>query len=606
MCGFAAIVGADTSPDAILPMIAALSHRGPDARGSKVLDACILGHTRLSIIDIAGGAQPMGDAAGRYWIIFNGEIFNFRELRTELETRGCRFRTRSDTEVILEGYRVFGEALPTKLNGQFAFAIWDTETRRLFAARDRLGEKPFYWALTPSGQLLIASEIKAILASGLLRPRLDRTALDAYLSLLYVPPDRSIFVGIEPLPPGHQMVWSHGRPVITRYWRPRYGFRKINPREAVIEVQRLLTQAVRRQTVADVPLGAFLSGGLDSSTIVALLAETVTGPVKTFAAGFGGLINELPYARAVAEKYNTEHHELQVDLDIGPLLERMAEVYDEPFADSSNIPTYLIAGFARKHVKVVLSGDGGDELFGGYEWYLRLLGPEAERVSPSEHAARWAAMVVARALARLRLISSAQRETAVATWRRVADARRYADPWDRHRAHVVNPTLVGRRVDLERYRPDAAVCGLDRAVDFDVRCYLPGDILVKVDRAAMAHGLESRAPFLDVDLVEFVLGLPAELRFADGIGKKLLREAFGARWPDVLKGRGKQGFGAPIAAWLERTDVRALVQRVTAKQSPLRAVLPDAVARMTSYGPRERWTLLCLGLWLERRAGWLR
>lgn len=604
MCGFAAIVGPHVRADAVASMVAALRHRGPDAQGITELEGCTLGHARLSIIDIAGGAQPMADETGRYWISFNGEIFNFRELRRDLETRGCHFRTRSDTEVILKGYRVFGDALPEKLNGQFAFAIWDTQSRRLFAARDRMGEKPCYFAWGASGHLILASEIKAILASGLLRPRLDPDALNAYLGLLYVPPDRSIFSEIQPLRPGHHITWSEaGGLREERYWQPRYDVGRIDPREAVLETRRLLTQAVRRQSVADVPLGAFLSGGLDSSTIVALLSDAATAPVKTFSAGFGSLIDELPYARAVAEKYNTEHHEVQVGFEVGPMLERMAEVYDEPFADSSNIPTYLIAEFARKHVTVVLSGDGGDELFGGYEWYLRLF-EKHDDVSSPEVAVRWAAMIVARGLARARLLPPARRDVAIASWNRAVP--RNPDVWARHVGSVLLPPATGKRADLERYRPGTDVAGLDRAVDFDVRCYLPGDILVKVDRASMAHGLESRAPFLDVDLVEFVLGLPAQLRFADGIGKTLLSDAFADRWPQSVRGRKKQGFGAPVAAWLERPDVRALVDRISRKGSALRALLPHVVDKAAMLGPHERWAVLSLGLWLERRESWLR
>jgi asparagine synthase (glutamine-hydrolysing) len=604
MCGFAAIIGSDLPQDAISSMVAALRHRGPDAQGIVELDGCAFGHARLSIIDIAGGGQPMVDAMGRYWITFNGEIYNFRELRSELEMRGCRFRTRSDTETILEGYRIFGKALPTKLNGQFAFAIWDTETRHLFAARDRMGEKPFYLATAPSGQLILASEIKAIIASRLLRPRIDRDALNAYLGLLYVPPDRSIFEEIRPLRPGHYLTWSAASGITeVRYWNPCYSTLSIHHEEAVAETQRLLTQAVRRQAVADVPLGAFVSGGLDSSTIVALLSEAATGPVQTFSAGFGSLIDELPYARAVADKYKTEHHELQVDFEVGPMLERMAEVYDEPFADSSNIPTYLIAEFARKHVTVVLTGDGGDELFGGYEWYLRLF-EKHDEVSPPAIAARWAAMIVARGMARARLLPPARRDFVVARWDRASP--RNPDPWARHVRSVLLQPANANRADLERYRPDASVSGLDRAVDFDVRCYLPGDILVKVDRASMAHGLESRAPFLDVELVEFVLGLPAQLRFADGIGKKLLSDAFADRWPSIVRGRKKQGFGGPVAAWLERPDVRALIDRVSKRGAPLSALLPRVVDRFSVLGPHERWALLGLGLWLERREAWLR
>ena len=350
-------------------MTSCLAHRGPDAFGTVNVQGARLGHRRLSIIDLGGGAQPMADPTERFWITFNGEIYNFRELRAILEAQGRRFRTHSDTEVLLEAYLAFGEQAPQHLNGQYAFAIWDQQERKLFAARDRLGEKPLYWARTGDGHLLIASEIKSLLASGLIQPKLDPVAVDAFLTLLYVPPDRTIYENIHTLLPAHAMAWQGGQVRQWCYWQPKYSTGDIkDPREAIAEVARLIEQAVHRQMVADVPVGAFLSGGLDSSTIVAYMSRHSTGPVQTFSVGFEDLIDELPYARQVAELYHTDHHELQMSMPLGELLDQMVSVYDEPFADSSNIPTYMVAQYARRSVKVVLSGDGGDELFGGYHW----------------------------------------------------------------------------------------------------------------------------------------------------------------------------------------------------------------------------------------------
>jgi asparagine synthase (glutamine-hydrolysing) len=340
----------------------------------------------------------------------------------------------------------------------------------------------------------------------------------------------------------------------------------------------LIERAVERQTAADVPVGAFLSGGLDSSTIVAVMSRRGGDPVKTFSVGFGDLINELPFARDAAAACGTDHHEMEMDIDVAAMLERMTDAYDEPFGDSSNIPTFLVAEYARRSVKVVLTGDGGDEIFGGYDWYRPLLDGAAD------------------------------------------DAAKSPDPWDRHVAGA--SALTSDRSALwggpasqppaaaavrDRYIPSDSIAGIDRATSFDVACYLPGDILAKVDRAAMAHGLETRSPFLDVDLAEFVLGLPSRLRFAGGGAgklKHLLRQACQDLWPASVRGRGKQGFGAPVRHWLARPDVDALWRRVTAAASPLAALLPGvrAQAVLEQLRPQRKWTLLCLGLWLERRS----
>jgi asparagine synthase (glutamine-hydrolysing) len=567
MCGIAVILpnsAVRTSPFAIERMTQALAHRGPDAQAVVRSDDCHLGHTRLSVIDLATGQQPMADPTGRYTIVFNGEIYNYRALRHDLERLGHAFITTSDTEVLLHACIEFGPAAPSRLNGQFAFAFWDARERTLLVARDRFGEKPLYWATTPGGDWLAASEIKAILASDLIEPRIDPVSVDAYLGLHYVPPDRTIYQNIHALPPGHVGKWSGGRFEYTPYWQPKIGGNRIADDEAVEEIARLIDQAVHRQMIADVPVGAFLSGGLDSSTIVALMSRHSPSPVRTFSVGFGNLIDELPFAREVAEMYATEHHELQMDIDVPQMLRRMMDVYDEPFADSSNIPTYLIAEHAQRHVKVVLSGDGGDELFGGYEWY-RTLCDEPGDDCFDQHLAR-------------STHASADRSAL----------------WCGHQP---------RSHDLiaARYRPADAIRGINRAVAFDCACYLPGDILVKVDRAAMAHGLETRAPFLDVDLAEFVLGLPAELRFRDGPVKNLLRQACGDLWPASVRTRSKQGFGAPVRAWLELPDVRAMWQDAIREGGPLQALLPGLPRVIEYLRPQRKWTLLCLAQWLEAR-----
>jgi asparagine synthase (glutamine-hydrolysing) len=549
----------------------------------------------------------MADSTGRYWITFNGEIYNYLELREELLKHGAEFRTRSDTEVVIQAYARWGAAALDRFRGMFAFAIWDSAERVLFAGRDLFGEKPLYYATSPGGGLAIASEIKALLASGQVASELDLPAVDAYLALGYVPPATSIYRAIRPLPPGHWLRWQNGQIVTHRYWEPRLETHAIDLDDAAEILRTLLRQAVQRQMVADVPVGAFLSGGLDSTSIVALMQGRNPQPVKTFSVGFGDDINELPYARAVARRYVTEHHE--VDLGAPPvasLLERMSEVYDEPFADSSSIPTYLMSQFAQKYVKVVLTGDGGDELFGGYGWYPMLA--LSQQVNGSR--AEW--MV-------LRAMSRAIRERGRALYRRsvaVGLSARWPDMW--LRAAMNQVYISGRRrralwggraasmspFDIEH--GDAAgpeVQGLNRAFYFDLSTYLPGDILVKVDRASMAHGLETRAPFLDRDLAEFALSLPACLKVDTGGRTKIvLRQACEQFWPDEVRSREKHGFGAPYRRWLERPDVRALAARTFRAGGPLRALLPglSASAPAATY---ETWTLLTLGLWLERRPG---
>jgi asparagine synthase (glutamine-hydrolysing) len=606
MCGIAVILpGSDlpVPPFAIDRMTAALRHRGPDAQNVLRLPGCHLGHTRLSIIDPANGAQPMTDPTGRFTVVFNGEIYNHPELRRELERDGVAFLTRCDTEVLLLGYAHWGREVLRRLNGQFAFAVWDAKVRSLFAARDRFGEKPLYRARTPAGHLLLASEIKSILASELLRPRLDLTSADAYLGLFYVPPDRSVYENVHPLPPAHAAAFrADGSREQWRYWEPRYSIHQdVGDEEATTHVRALLEKAVERQTVADVPVGAFLSGGLDSTTIVALMSGRGAAPVTTFSVGFDDLIDELPFARDVATAYGTDHHELRMRIDVASMLGRMTDTYDEPFGDSSNIPTFLVSEYARSAVKVVLSGDGGDEIFGGYDGYRPLL-DDAEHMSGARVWERHLTTSTGALFDRSPL-------------------------WGPRRPSAAGFALRGS------HSPPPNTTGMDGATAFDLSCYLPGDILPKVDRAAMAHGLETRSPFLDVDLAEFVVGLPWQLRFSrngraslpasrghaappthgsagaspsrDAGLKHLLRRSCRDLWPESVRSRGKQGFGAPVRHWLQQPAVAALWDRVTRVNSPLTFLLPGLANVIPDLRPQRKWTLLCLGLWLERNAACL-
>jgi asparagine synthase (glutamine-hydrolysing) len=586
-------------------MLKTLAHRGPDACGVATLDGCLLGHTRLSIIDLDTGNQPMASVDGRYTISFNGEIYNYRELRSNLEHLGCRFKTLSDTEVILTAYNVWGTACLDRFRGMFAFAIWDSRERELFAARDLFGEKPLYFAEAPGGDFLVSSEIKGIIAAGFIEMKIDLASIDAFLALGYVPPDRTIYANIHTLPPGHYVIWKDGAFRITRYWQPILKVQPITLNDAVERTRELLLQAVTRQMVADVPVGAFLSGGLDSSTIVALMQMQSNKPVNTFSVGFGRYINELPYARAVASKYGTEHHEIDLGTpDVAGMLLRMAEVYDEPFADTSNIPTYLISEFARKHVKVVLSGDGGDELFGGYSWTYPML---VQSGKVPESMALWIMLRSLSKLLRHRWKSLALYSAGCGL------AARKPDMWTRQIMQSVHikqnerQILWGNCADEivpyypgDYYRPPEGVEGVNQGFYYDITSYLPGNILVKVDRAAMAHGLETRAPFLDRDLVEFALSLPVNMKVEGLKTKILLQESCSCYWPEELRGRHKQGFGSPVGVWLGMPAVMALTERVFSAGSPLGALLPginEVYARRRDY---RTWILLTLGLWLER------
>ncbi len=612
MCGIAGILykNTDITPNLIQNMVQSLEHRGPDEQNWIYLPNCHLGHSRLSIIDLTSGQQPMTEATDRYWIVFNGEIYNYRELRQELEKQGCKFRTQSDTEVILQGYITYGEGITTHLNGQFAFAIWDTTEQKLFAARDRFGEKPFYYAQTSSGHLIFASELKAILSTGLLQSQLSLAAVDAYLALLYVPPTQCIYQNIQVLPPAHQLIWQQGQLTITQYWHPNFTETSITFEEAIEELQMKLKEAVHRQMVtADVPVGALLSGGIDSSSVVSLMQEMSSSPVKTFSVGFGNLINELPYARAIAKKYKTEHYEMQMDINLAQEIQRMTKVYDEPFADSSNIPTYLIAKLVREHVKVVLSGDGGDELFGGYGAYVSL--EQAGKVP-----ANLLYLTLMRLLYRLAGQFGFEQRKKLGYQIVAIKQTRSAETTGLAR-HIFQATYLSatERQSLWQHRSQEAMSGslylpqealntlpvVNQAMYFDTTWYLPGDILVKVDRATMAHGLESRAPFLDVALAEFALSLPYRLKIDNFQTKVILRQATKHLLPAKLINRPKQGFGAPVVNWLKKPEIEPLLQKVFSKQSALSHLLPG-IPKKAVTNSYQGWILLVLGLWLEEHA----
>ena len=630
MCGIAGHVGS-TQPELLPAMLGLLKHRGPDDSGIHASGDVGLGMTRLAIIDLVTGRQPMSDDTGRYWIVFNGEIYNFRELRAELMTAGRRFRTRSDTEVILQAYAVHGEACVERLAGMFAFAIWDDAERRLFLARDRLGKKPlYYWHR--DRLFLFASEPKALLIHPAVGRSIDWTALHHYLAFGYTPATRSMFDSIQKLPPAHTATLTGGRLTQRRYWQlPRVqtaAGEAATIEESAAAVRAELRAAVRRRLESDVPLGVFLSGGVDSSAVVASMREVTSGRIATFSIGFGraaASYDELPYARLVAERFATDHHEEILEPDVCTLLPEIVRAFDEPFADSSAVPTYVVAQATARHVKVALSGIGGDEMFGGYPRYLGL------RVS-GLHARlpRWL-RGVSRGLA-VRLPDSASSRN-WADWARRFTAEPDAAPGDRYigwtrffgdaaLAALAKPALAAHlrpSVDELQQRAFASAAHgdpVDGAFRVDLTTYLPDDLLAMADRISMASSLEVRAPFCDHRIVEESLRLSPRAKMPRGRLKGLLKTAFAGVLPREVLTHRKQGFMIPLGQWLRR-DLRPTLDDLLAPDCVRARGLfdPDAVDVLKHEhlsGARTNadrlWTLMVLELWmreyLDERGRW--
>jgi asparagine synthase (glutamine-hydrolysing) len=489
----------------------------------------------------------MQDAGGRYSIVFNGEIYGYKELRRDTP---FDYRTESDTEVILAMYARHGIDFIRRLPGMFAFALWDRRRQSLFAARDRFGEKPFFYAITAQNELLFASELKAIVASGLIEPRIDPASITHYLNKGYVDPARSIYANVHVLPPAHALEFSGGQLRTFRYWEFPEPRRDISLQQACEQFETLLSRAVDRQLIADVPVAAFLSGGLDSSTIVGQAVKHKPD-LTTLSYRFSDGLDEGPFARAVAQMHGTRHIELfDEKVEIAGLLGKMAGVYDEPFADSSAIPTYLICKKAREFSKVVITGDGGDELLGGYVSRYRPMVIFADELGANR----------AQTLVKWLLFGTLRK-----LFPQRANLNNQANGLKTRLAFGTVPEALDEicasfsRAELARYglvRPNVQVDfplenEVNDAMKTDLRGYMPGDILVKTDRAAMANALELRAPFLDVDLAEFLISLPGALKIDRNEDKIVMRRAFAKTWPPMLRGRGKQGFGAPVPQWLK-------------------------------------------------------
>ncbi len=613
MCGVAGVLDAAPVVErerAVRGMLAALAHRGPDDEGvwSDEPAGLTLGHRRLAIIDTsAAGHEPMA-YRGRYFLTFNGEVYNFLELREELEAKGHAFASRTDAEVLLAGYAEWGVDVLQRLVGMFAFAIWDAAERVLFAARDRAGEKPLYYASAP-GRFAFASELSALTACRWVDTDLDRTALAQYLQYGYVPSPRTAYAGACKLPPAHYLLHDAGGLVVRRYWDPMPHALaprlQVSEAEAVEALEELLSRSVRQQMIADVPLGAFLSGGVDSSTIVALMARQ-GGEVKTFTIGFEeSRYDESEAARTVAEHLGTSHVTERLSLHGAlALATELTASFGEPFGDPSALPTRLVSGVARRHVTVSLSGDGGDELFGGYAVYDRLA-----RLERTLALARPFGSTVLPALTRLpgRPGRQARRLLGYARDGVGVGYRHYFTPDEVRR--MTGVADLGETAADRAWRDSAGATAPLRWRVTDLCSYLPEDVLTKVDRAAMAVSLETRAPFLDHRVVEWALRLPDPLV----TGKRVLKALLHRLVPRDLVDRPKQGFDVPVSTWL-REDLRQAVQDELTPAGlaalgigdagPVRAMLREHLAGRADYG-RWLWLVYALKSWhgarLERR-----
>ena len=563
MCGIAGFVEssragapltADDSRALVHRMCDVIRHRGPDDEGAWVADGVALGMRRLSIIDLSSGHQPIHNEDRSVWIVFNGEIYNFPELRRELEAAGHRFYTSTDTEAIVHAYEQWGAAAIARLRGMFGLAIWDLRSRTLLVARDRIGIKPIYYA-EANGRLYFGSELKSLLQAPDVPRAIDLDALDHYLSFLYTPRDGSIFSSVRKLPPGHVLTWRDGRVTIDQYWSiPAAESFRGTEADAVAQLRAVLSDAVRCHLLSDVPLGAFLSGGIDSSLVVGLMAEATGQRVKTFSIGFDEpAFDELEHARRVAEHFATDHHEFVVKPDALDILDRVVSHFDEPFADASAIPTWYVSEMARRHVTVVLSGDGGDELFGGYDRYLPHPRVVAfDRYSPG--ALRRVAAIAASRLPHGARGKNFLRHVSRDQQGRYIDAIRFfgvdekpellaGDVWRQLRGPDPE-TRLARQFD--RF---AALPWASQMMRFDAETYLPEDVLTKVDRMSMAHSIESRVPLLDNEVIDFAATLPAGLKIKDGRRKHVLKEVAATLLPADIVTRRKQGFGVPLEVW---------------------------------------------------------
>ncbi len=626
MCGIAGKLSWTRKPDpeALKRMTAEMSRRGPDADGSYFADFIALGHRRLSIIDLSpGGRQPMCDHTGKYWITFNGEIYNYRELKKELTKNGAQFKSNSDTEVILEAYKQWGDACLERLNGMFAFALWDEERRRLLLGRDRLGKKPLFYFVLPDGGLIFSSEMKALLKDPDVPARINPQALGEYLSLSYILSDSSIIRGVQKLEAGHALVAERDKPLkIWRYWDLAKFYREKSKASASalqLDLKNLLEDSCRLRLISDVPLGAFLSGGIDSSAIVASMAR-LRDPkqVKTYSIGFNEKsYSELPQAREVAEHLRVSHSDKVVEPQMTEILREIVRAADEPFADSSMVPMYYLSEFTRRHVTVALSGDGGDEIFAGYETYaadrLHRLArriPDTAAKMLDKFVDAWFPITFDKVsldfkLRRFLAGRALSGERAHYSWRQI-----FGDEEKIRLMHDGVGKLVMEHEPYDRFGKafgEVSDCHyLDQAMYVDAKTWLVDDILVKADRMSMAHSLELRCPFLDHRLVEFAAALPVKLKMKGFEKKYLLKRSQEPFLPKNIIYRSKKGFNAPVAHWLNVGLGDELLKSFEKNEAMKSMVRGEEVKRLVEeHATRKQdhslklFNILCLTLWTE-------
>lgn len=585
MCGICGISHADNRvPERSLieKMTGAILHRGPDSDGFYVNEGIGLGVRRLAIIDVAGGDQPIPNEDESLWVIFNGESHNFPELHADLVRRGHEFRTQSDTECILHLYEEYGDECVQYLRGQAAIALWDGKERKLLLARDRMGKKPLYYS-TQNETIYFASELSALLKALPHEPEVHLEALDLYLGLQYIPDPFTAYKNIYKLPPAHRLIWQNGTARLEKYWDFSYQPKHIADEDELIEELRtLLKEAVRIRLLSEVPLGAHLSGGIDSSIIVALMAELSDTPVKTFSVGFEEeAFSELEHARTIAQKYSTDHHEFILKYgDLPSTLETIMRHFGEPFADPSAIPLYHISKMTREHVTVVINGDGGDEDFAGYQRYwldpianqylraprflTRKLIPSIARRLP-DTSDRPVGQSLVNGLKRLHQLPEIDARASILRWSSFFSPRQRARLWKpefKFRSDNAQSLLAERFDSMEG-------SFLDKTLYTDLHTYLPGDLLVKTDRMGMAASIEPRSPFLDHKVVEWAARLPDHFKVRGRGGKYLLKKAFAEELPESIKRRGKQGFGIPVGAWFRGPLYGWAQELLTSKGNPL-------------------------------------
>ncbi|MEK7180182.1 MAG: asparagine synthase (glutamine-hydrolyzing) [Patescibacteria group bacterium] len=582
MCGIIAIVGktaGNLEKEKIDSMLSSLSKRGPDDTGVCTYDNCTLAQTRLSILDISGGHQPMKDTAHPYTIVFNGEIYGYKDTRKKLEELGHIFSTNSDTEVILKAYTEYGRKCPEYLDGMFAFAIWNESKQELFIARDRFGKKPFYY--TWVGDMFWgASEIKALFASGEVKGKIDFIAIDNYLQLMYIPPWKTVYSNIHTLLPAHAGIVKNGKLETWEYWQLENKSINISYDNAKKEIKRLFDEAVKKRMVADVEIGSLLSGGVDSTLVTAYAQKYATHPLKTFSVGYENYINELPYASLASKKIGTDHYTLEVKGELTHELEKVIEYMDEPHADSSNLSQHLISELASSKVKVAMSGDGADELFMGYGWYWKY----------------WHT----RKIVRLKNIFVSNQFKEHLKYVAIFSKKDRFDLWK-------DISFLSDSIE-KKYVGKIKGNGTQQINFFDLTTYLPGQLLTKIDRTSMMHSLEIRSPFLDHALAEFVYNLPEKYKMDRKNGKIILKEILCEIMPKDFVYRKKQGFGAPVKEWLRIETVKKFVEKTLSENSELYRIFKkekilDIVnnfyQKHNDAAQYKIWSLLCLALWFK-------